>query len=404
MSDELSNEVQPSAPTIVDLLKAFEEGTLAEAANDAYARRMEEVESKGGRAFRFRPCFSGYDEVFDYLIKGYLPARALGVLYGASGSYKSFHALSWAAHVALGRNWNKCRVKKAGVLYIAGEGGIGVPRRIKALADRYNEGQPIPNLFRMDHAVHFGESRQVTQLINALNQCADNVDQKFGLIVLDTLARCFSGDENKAEEMGKFITACDRLKAETGATVLVIHHSGVMDPNRARGSSALRAAADFEYRAERAKAESPGVVVIGTKSKDEKEAPSQVFWLAEHPLFTDADGDQVVSLACADEGEAPPEGEPGDAEVKALTPFEESLYQAVRARMATGEPTELAVLRDDMRQQYGEKARKSFRRWLNGCIDKQVLYLEGETLITSSPLHELTEEAANEALALKACN
>jgi RecA-family ATPase len=75
--------------------------------------------------FSLAQGWEGFDQQFSYLIKGYLPANSFGMIYGASGSYKSFHALSWAVHVALGLDWNGCRVQGRPVLYIAGEGGGG---------------------------------------------------------------------------------------------------------------------------------------------------------------------------------------------------------------------------------------------------------------------------------------
>ncbi|MGK3687187.1 AAA family ATPase, partial [Escherichia coli] len=33
-------------------------------------------------------------------------------------------------------------------------------------------------------------------------------------------------DENDSRDMGAFIRGCDELKRRTGATVLVVHHSG----------------------------------------------------------------------------------------------------------------------------------------------------------------------------------
>lgn len=44
----------------------------------------------------------GYDAQQDYLIKGYLPCRALTCFYGASSSYKSFLAIDWVCRVATG--------------------------------------------------------------------------------------------------------------------------------------------------------------------------------------------------------------------------------------------------------------------------------------------------------------
>ncbi|MCW7447560.1 helicase RepA family protein [Escherichia coli] len=53
-------------------------------------------------------------------------------MYGASGSYKSFLAGSWACHVSTGRQWRPQVACAGAVLYVVGEGGIGVPRRVKA--------------------------------------------------------------------------------------------------------------------------------------------------------------------------------------------------------------------------------------------------------------------------------
>src|SRR5439155_17182506 len=65
------------------------------------------------------------------------------------------------------------------------------------------------------------------------------------LIIIDTLARCLvGGDENSAKDMGIAIAALDRLRAELGCSVLVVHHTGHANEERERGSSALRAAVD----------------------------------------------------------------------------------------------------------------------------------------------------------------
>ncbi|EKT4669930.1 AAA family ATPase, partial [Escherichia coli] len=75
---------------------------------------------------------TGYDTQLDYVVKGIIPASSLCSIYGASGSYKSFLAGSWACHVSTGRQWGGRRVAHGAVLYVVGEGGIGVPRRVKA--------------------------------------------------------------------------------------------------------------------------------------------------------------------------------------------------------------------------------------------------------------------------------
>ena len=70
----------------------------------------------------------------DWFIKGLLPRADLVVLYGASGSGKTFVALDIAAAIARGLTWRGLRTKKARVLYIAAEGGGNVGKRFEAYA------------------------------------------------------------------------------------------------------------------------------------------------------------------------------------------------------------------------------------------------------------------------------
>ena len=73
-----------------------------------------------------------------------------------------------------------------------------------------------------------------------------SLDRSLALIIIDTLARHHTGDENSATEMSSFIGNLDQLREEFNAAVVVVHHSG-KDPSRgARGSSAFRAALDHE--------------------------------------------------------------------------------------------------------------------------------------------------------------
>ncbi|MGF1740618.1 AAA family ATPase [Vibrio profundum] len=347
-------------------------GDIAQAVERLKGTSGKEVsqELKQKNVFHLVNGFDGFDIEFSYLIKGYLPANSLGMVYGASGSFKSFHALSWAVHVALGKPWNGQRVNKTPVLYIAGEGGIGVPRRIKALADTYNNGKPIENLYRLDHPVAMGSVADIDQLIRTMEEKSNSIGVKFGLVIIDTLARCFgSGDENKTEDMSRFVAACDRMKSHVGATVIVVHHSGVADKERARGSSALRAACDFEYRVDRVKDDAPAFVLTSTKAKDDKEKPQQMFRMAPVSLFTDSDGDEVQTLVASNVGEEPPVEE--EQQETRLTDTEQMVYQVVRARQQAGHPTTRGMVRDDLKAQ--GISTKSLSRWLNGCMEKGVI-------------------------------
>ena len=82
----------------------------------------------------------------------------------------------------------------------------------------------------------------------------DNIDQaqdqygQIGMIVIDTLARSMNGDENSTSDMNAFIEKVDDLKDSYGSAINIIHHTGHSTNQRARGSSALPGALDWEYR------------------------------------------------------------------------------------------------------------------------------------------------------------
>lgn len=155
-----------------------------------------------------------------------IPTESLVSLYGASGAGKTFVALDYAARTA----------QAAPVVYIAGEGAVGLAARKLAWCRHHQLG--AGELFFVPQAVNLLDGAQVDALIGLIAPLHP------ALLIVDTLARCMiGGDENSASDMGLFVTACDEIKVATGATVLIVHHTGKTGTLE-RGSSALRAACD----------------------------------------------------------------------------------------------------------------------------------------------------------------
>jgi hypothetical protein len=180
----------------------------------------------------------------EWLIDGLLPSDGLGVLYGPSGSFKSFLALDWALSVATGLPWHGHSVKRPGwVVYIAAEGHSGLPARVRAWWRAHGE----PDLSRarwLPLAVNFRERDQVERLRRTLAA----LPERLRLLVDDTMARSMvGGDENSAKDVGEFIAAVDSTPADLR---LVVHHTG-HDGSHERGSSALQGAADLRAKVER---------------------------------------------------------------------------------------------------------------------------------------------------------
>lgn len=198
-----------------------------------------------------------------YLLKNMLYLNTLAQFFGPPESCKSLIALDVALSVSNGKDWGGLRGKGAQVFYIAGEGSEGLRKRARAWCDA-NDGT-TENFFMLNTAADLLNAERCGELQQAI--MAVREEEVPTLIVIDTVARNFgSGDENSTTDMNKFIAHVDKyLRCPFNACVILVHHSGVSDKHRGRGSSALKAAVDSEYRMSRKE----GITKIEcTKAKD----------------------------------------------------------------------------------------------------------------------------------------
>jgi hypothetical protein len=209
---------------------------------------------------------SELQEVADpqWLLKGLFTLGSIVGVYGPSGHGKSFIALDWALSVAQGLEWQGRAVRQGAVVYVAAEGGGAIRKRVAAW--RLTRGLPD-----LEHAFFILDAVQVTDE-DDLALVSERLTKRGiepVLIVLDTLARCFvGGEENSSKEMGAFVAGLEWIKRRTGATVMVVHHTGKQDTELERGSSALRGAADTMIRISR---DSKGhITVTNNKQKDDE--------------------------------------------------------------------------------------------------------------------------------------
>lgn len=349
--------------------------------------RIDDMVPKFSTDLPLRKGSEGFDTRQDYLIKGYLPSSSVASAYGASGSYKSFLAVSWGCHIATGKPWAGKPVTQGAVIYIVGEGGIGVPRRIRAWEQTLNGGSPIEALYRVDCPIFPASPESVQQIIQAANDVKTATSMPVRLIILDTLARCFGGsDENAAKDMGAFIQGCDYIKAATQATVLIIHHSGKDQDKGARGSSAFRAALDVEFNVRR-EGDGGALILSCTKMKDAEEPSRRAYDLSEINLYVDDDGDHISSLVLNDEGREVRERDIADdpdlAGISRLTENHVALWQAIRSRTASGDCCTRSLIRDDMKAM-GFDVSKKFARWLDKLVKDGLIAFDGDSIMPLS--------------------
>jgi putative DNA primase/helicase len=237
--------------------------------------------------------FAGQPKPIRWLVKGWLQREALHMVFGPSGGGKTFVVLDMCMTLASGMpDWCGHTTKTANVVYLAGEGHHGLAARMAAWMQRHNA-----------RGLNMWISRTGTDLDTpaGLEQVVENVRQlpvQPDLIVVDTLHRFLSGDENSAQDASRMLKACDELKQRFGAAVLLVHHTGVSEEAQARerGSSAWRGAMDVSIGVTPSKDATP-MKVWHRKVKDGKEQPPIFGQLSDVEIdgWIDEDGEQVTS-------------------------------------------------------------------------------------------------------------
>ena len=228
----------------------------------------------------------------NYLIKNWIGAKQMTVVYGQSNTGKSFFTLDMSYHIAAGRNWHGHNVKQGVVLYYAAEGGSGYLNRARAIQDHYGD-ENVPLAIRPCPVNLLDPEADLPKLLAQIDMVKE-LHGDIALIVVDTLSRALvGGNENGPEDMTAYIANSDVLREHGQCSVLSVHHSGKAT-DLARGHSSLRAATDTEI--EVAVDEVSGLRFAKTTKQREIEGGREfAFELETVVLGDDEDGDQVTS-------------------------------------------------------------------------------------------------------------
>lgn len=228
----------------------------------------------------------------DWLIKGVLPRADLIVIYGSSGAGKSFVALDMAASIAQGVDWRGCRTTKGRTIIIAAEGLAGLGQRLKAYCQYHALNPDELDIGIIAAAPNLLDKTDLTDLVLSI-KAAGEVD----LVVIDTFAQVTPGaNENTGEDMGRALAHARVIREVTGATIMLVHHSGKDKAKGARGWSGIRAALDAELEVVRDELSDRREIRL-TKMKDGGEDGLRWSFKLE-PLATGMDFDGDVLTSC----------------------------------------------------------------------------------------------------------
>ncbi|MNZ12504.1 hypothetical protein D3C78_293820 [compost metagenome] len=324
-----------------------------------------------------------------WLIHDHIEADALAVLYGPPGKGKSFIALDMSCCIATGLPFHGHDVRPGAVFYIAGEGHNGLARRLRAWS-QHNDTEMPALLFVSEAPTDLASASNAAKVAEAVHQLAERAGESPVLIVIDTMARNFGGDENSATDVGQFIRNADALRRHWKATVLIVHHSGKNGERGARGSSALKGAADAEYEVSRSE-DDQLIRLTPRKMKDAEEPPPLAFELVGVPVRDDA-GSLVggAALKLAQHSEPAPVTKQLGKHQKAALDVLQQMHTEITDRLARQgrEGYPVIILVDDWRAkcEANDMPRNRFHDAKSSLADRQQIRLDGPHVLLVRPV------------------
>lgn len=179
-----------------------------------------------------------------WLVEDVLLEGGLTYLVSPSGYAKTWVAMALAVTAATGGEWMGVDVPQVPVMYLDLEMGR------KPFGCRYAALGGIGGdcLTYADTSIDVQNASHMTALHNRI------VEKGVRLVVVDTLSRAHSGDENASQQMRAVYTVLKQLKDKTGVSMLISHHcrkpkenENGLSADMVRGSSDIIAQADNVY-------------------------------------------------------------------------------------------------------------------------------------------------------------
>ena len=209
----------------------------------------------------------------EWLIDGIIHQQEMGVLYGPPNVGKSFVALDWALSVASGVPWvGTYATHRTPVLYMAGEGGASLQKRVDAWLLSHPGADPL--VFFQCRPRPILDPTAIEDLRGAMQGYMVYEDQapgfEPGLIVVDTLSQFMGGGDENGPEMAEFVATLRYLSQDQESAVLIVHHTnkgGVQE----RGHTALRGNVDVMFSVSGKKADNQlsSIEILNDKQRDD---------------------------------------------------------------------------------------------------------------------------------------
>lgn len=235
--------------------------------------------------------------VCEWIIKGYIVSGpSLCILFSPSGLGKTFIVIDIFLTLAYGfSNWHGVECKTSRCLYMCAEGFSAVMPRVKCWLEQHDitDNQSV-DFWIENGSITLDDPESVLELQEYLNRRFGS--RKPDIIAVDTMNLFMKGDENATQSATAFVQALKSLSAENNCTILLVHHTGVADERRGRGSTVFKGCLDTELRLSRDK-ENPEILLLDqTKNRMGRLMDEPIaFRLEEHETSFEFESGEKVS-------------------------------------------------------------------------------------------------------------
>lgn len=220
----------------------------------------------------------------EFVVDGLFPAGAPGIVFGSSGTKKSFFAVHVACSIAAGRPVFGMGVRKGLVVYFAPEDAGGIYERVRGWEEKYNGGKPLENFILVPSSLALNDDKKLNDWVENLKgvmSLMPESDRNVAMIVCDTLSANCAGmsigagtdgrgghafEENSNTDVAFVMNRAEQVASRLNSAMMFIHHSGKDSTKGARGASALKANSTFEIEIKTHKP-TGGIIVHPTKIK-----------------------------------------------------------------------------------------------------------------------------------------
>lgn len=194
---------------------------------------------------------------------GFLRLARAHTVIGLPGAGKSMVLCHLAICLRTGEKFFGRPVKKSKVAFFAAEACVSTLDRLIVAAKRAGLPWPIEGLSVIPGGLDLKAPNQLTAVIALINALGAEV------VMIDTANASGSGDEGPGD-MSAYASALNRVVMETGAALLVSHHTPVSGNPRERGHGSLRGLLDVSAFVEKEKHGDDRRLSIG-KARDGEE-------------------------------------------------------------------------------------------------------------------------------------